>query len=125
MNQIKTLVQKIVTPAVLALTGLSALAGVPADITPPTVDTSKKATLSTLWGNLATIINYIVALVGVASLIFLMYGAYLYMSSGQNEENLKKAKNSVIYGIIGAIVAILAFSIFKFALSLVGGADAQ
>lgn len=120
MNKIKTLVQKIVIPAALALTGLSVFAVTPVDITPPTVDVpSGTVNVSSLWIKLGTIINYIVALVGVASLIFLMYGAYLYMSSGQNEENLKKAKNSVIYGIIGAIVAILAFSIFKFASNLV------
>jgi uncharacterized membrane protein len=47
-----------------------------------------------------------------------LYGAVMYMTAGQNEEHLKKAKNSVVYGIIGAVVAVLSFSIFSFAKSL-------
>ncbi len=90
-------------------------------VTPPTVPTSDtEFTLNQGWARIDVFVNWVVALVGVASVVFLMYGAYLYMSSGQNEENLKKAKTSLIYGIIGAVVAVLAFSIFSFASSLVG-----
>ncbi len=90
-------------------------------VTPPTVPISDtEFTLNQGWARIDVFVNWVVALVGVASVVFLMYGAYLYMSSGQNEENLKKAKTSLIYGIIGAVVAVLAFSIFSFASSLVG-----
>ena len=77
-------------------------------------------TVTNLWTQIGTIVNWVVGLVGIAALVFLMYGAYMYMSAGQNEDNLKKAKASVTYGIIGAVVAVLAFSIFAFAKSLLG-----
>lgn len=77
--------------------------------------TKSGLTVGNLWTQIGTWVNWIVGFVGVISLICLLYGAVMYMTAGQNEENVKKGKNAVIYGIIGAIVAILAFSIFSFA----------
>jgi hypothetical protein len=75
-------------------------------------------TAGSLWTRVIVWVNWIVALVGIVSVILLLYGAVMYMTAGQNEEHLKKAKNSVVYGIIGAVVAVLSFSIFSFAKSL-------
>ena len=93
----------------------------PTGVTAPTVDTTETSfTANDLWTQIGVIVNWVVGLIGIAALVFLMYGAYMYMSAGQNEEHLKKAKTSVTYGIIGAVVAVLAFSIFAFAKSLLG-----
>ena len=121
MNKIKSLAIKIVAPAILGLQALSASAQAPSpsSVSAPTVEPLSGYGKAELWQSLARAINWITALIGVASLIFLLYGAYMYMSAGQNEDNLKKAKASVLYGIIGAVVAVLAFSVFTFAKSLI------
>lgn len=108
--------------AILA-TPIISLAQPSTSVTIPQVDTQVQAnfTAENLWIRIGVFVNWIVALVGVVSIVFLMYGAVMYMTAGQNEEHLVKAKNSVVYGIIGAVVAILAFSVFRFAKSLVTG----
>lgn len=106
--------------AILATPAIGLAQASPSPVNAPTVPTSETNFSATdLWLRIGFIVNWIVALVGVVSVIFLMYGAVMYMTAGQNEEHLAKAKNSVLYGIIGAVVAVLAFSIFKFAQSLV------
>ena len=120
MNKIKSLAVKISVPVTLAISAISAYAQTA--VTPPDVSTKQTSvTLSSLWTQVGIYVNWAVALVGIASVVFLMYGAYMYMSAGQNEEHLKKAKASVLYGIIGAIVAVLAFSVFALAKNLIGG----
>ena len=120
MLKLKKLALKIALPAASALATVSALAADPGVITPPTVPTGVTTfTKSNLWTQIGIVVNWVVALIGIASLIFLLYGAYMYMSSGQNEDNLKKAKSTLLYGVIGAVVAVLAFSIFTFSKSLV------
>ena len=118
MNKTKKIIIGFGSALTSALTAVSALAQT--SVTAPTVPTTVTTfTKTNLFTQIGVLVNWVVALVGIAALVFLMYGAYLYMSSGSNEDNLKKAKTSVIYGIVGAIIAILAFAIFSFAASLV------
>ena len=121
MKNIRNLAVKISTPIALAITAMSAYAQT--GVTAPDVSTQQTSvTLESLWTQVGVYVNWAVALVGVASVVFLMYGAYMYMSAGHNEEHLKKAKATVTYGIIGAVVAVLAFSVFALAKNLIGGA---
>lgn len=121
MNKIRNLAIKISTPIALAISTVSVYAQTA--VTPPDVSTLQvtKYTLDKAWAQVGIYVNWAVALVGIASIVFLMYGAYMYMSAGQNEEHLKKAKATVIYGVIGAVVAVLAFSVFTIAKNLIGG----
>lgn len=68
------------------------------------------------------ILNYWVGifmwLVGVLTFLIMLYVAVLYMSAGANEENAKKAKKFLIWGIVGAVVLILSLSIVSFTDSL-------
>lgn len=116
MKKIRNLAIKI---AVLA-TPLVSFAQPSTSVEAPDIGTPVSTlTFGSLWTRVGVWVNWITAIIGVAALIFLLYGAYMYISAGQNEDNLKKAKASVLYGVIGAVVAVLAFSIFSFARSLV------
>ena len=59
-------------------------------------------------------------LVGILAFLCILYSAYLFMTSGLDEDNAKKAKKFLLYGIIGSIVLILSLSIVSFSGSLIG-----
>lgn len=57
------------------------------------------------------------ALVGIASSIalwFLIVGAFQYITSAGNPEGVSKAKNTILYAIIGLLVTIGSFVVIKF-----------
>lgn len=68
------------------------------------------------------ILNYWVGifmwLVGILTVLVILYAAVLYMSAGMKEENAKKAKKFLIWGVVGAVVLILSLSIVSFTSSL-------
>lgn len=66
---------------------------------------------------LVRFVEWIIGLVAVIAVIMIIYGGFLYITAGASEENLKKANKTLIYGVIGVIVAILAFSVVTFASS--------
>ena len=78
-------------------------------ITQPTVPNATKAnTLGGISQIIADVVTWITGLFFVAAILFLFYAAYLYLSAGGDEEQLKKAKNQLIYSIIAIAIALLA-----------------
>lgn len=63
------------------------------------------------------IINAVLALVGTVALLFLIIGGYQYITSSGNSEAIEKAKKTILYSIIGLIVAILSFIIINAVIS--------
>lgn len=49
---------------------------------------------------------------GLMLLFYLFYGAFLYISSGGEEERVTKARNTMTYAIIGIILLVAGLSIF-------------
>lgn len=80
----------------------------------------------TLGGDIAffvgSIIKAVLALLGVIVLIFMVYGGYLWMASGGNEQMVKKSKDILFNTIIGLIIVIAAFAITDFIMKGVTGA---
>lgn len=60
------------------------------------------------------VIRAVLALLGVIVLIFMVYGGYLWMASGGNEQMVKKSKDILFNTIIGLIIVIAAFAITNF-----------
>ena len=64
-----------------------------------------------------TIINIINAVVGVLALvcvIVIIIGGVNYMTSAGDPGKVKKAKDTILYGVIGLVVCVLAFAIVNF-----------
>ena len=57
------------------------------------------------------VIKFFLYGVGGTAVIYLMWGGYGYMTSAGNEENAEKAKKTIINGIIGVVVVVLAYAI--------------
>ena len=66
-----------------------------------------------------TIINVIVYIVGLLAVIMIIYGGVLYTTSAGDPGKVKKAKDTILYGIIGLVIAVLAFAIVNFILGAV------
>jgi membrane-associated HD superfamily phosphohydrolase len=60
------------------------------------------------------ILNWISGVVFVISLIMLLWSAILFLTAGASETAHGKAKNVLIFAIVGIAVAILAYSIEPF-----------
>lgn len=64
-----------------------------------------------------TIINTIIFVVGMVAVIMIILGGVSYATSQGDTTKVKKGKDTILYGIIGLVIAILAFAIVNFVLS--------
>ena len=58
-----------------------------------------------------TVINILLYIIGAVSVIMLIYGGIRYTTSGGNQTSVTAAKNTILYAIIGLIVAIFSWAI--------------
>lgn len=65
-------------------------------------------------GIFTTISNILIFLVGIIAVIMLIIGGIRYAVSGGDDSAVKAAKNTILYAIVGLIVAFLAFAIVNF-----------
>ena len=73
-------------------------------------------------GIFTTIVNILLFIIGALSVIMLIIGGIRYTVSGGNQSAITAAKNTIMYAIVGIIIAVLAFAIVNFVLSsLIGG----
>ena len=63
------------------------------------------------------IINVIIGVIGFVAVVVIILGGVQYTTSAGDPGKVKKAKDTILYGIIGLVVAILAFAIVNFVLS--------
>ncbi len=63
-----------------------------------------------------TILNVLTAVIGIVAVIMIIVGGFHYVTSGGSQEKVKKAKDTLLYAIIGIIIAALAQIIVKFVL---------
>lgn len=60
------------------------------------------------------ILNFVYFALGIISVIMIIYSGIQYSISSGNMDKINKAKNSIIYSIVGLVVAIAAFAITNF-----------
>ncbi len=68
-------------------------------------------------GIFKTITNVLLFIIGAISVIMLIIGGIRYTVSGGDSSAITSAKNTILYAIIGVIVAILAYAIVNFVLT--------
>jgi len=64
-----------------------------------------------------TIIDVIIGVLGIVTVAVIILGGVQYTLSTGDPGKIKKAKDTILYGIIGLVVAILAYAIVNFVLS--------
>lgn len=63
------------------------------------------------------IINVVIGVIGFVAVAFIIFGGIQYTTSAGDPGKVKKAKDTILYGIIGLVVAMLAYAIVNFVLS--------
>lgn len=68
-------------------------------------------------GIFTSIVNTSLFVIGAIAVLMLIYGGIRYTISGGDEKAITAAKNTILYAIVGIVVAVLAFAIINFVLS--------
>ena len=74
-------------------------------------------------GVFGRITNVILLIIGIVSVIMLIYGGLRYILSGGDSKKVTDAKNTILYSIIGLIISLLAYAIVNFVLTSVIGVN--
>ncbi|MDO4742152.1 MAG: hypothetical protein Q4A79_02140 [Candidatus Saccharibacteria bacterium] len=64
--------------------------------------------------SLINIINGVIMVLGIVAVIIVIIGGVGFMTSTGDSGKITKAKNTILYGIIGLVVCALAFAIVNF-----------
>ncbi len=75
-------------------------------------------------GIFKTIANILIFLVGAVAVIMLIYGGLQYVISSGDSKRVESAKNTILYSIIGIVIAILAYAIVGFVTGTLAGTAA-
>lgn len=70
-------------------------------------------------GVITTITNILLFVVGALSVIMIIIGGLRYAISGGNATAVTAAKNTILYAIVGLVVAFLAFAAVNFVLTTI------
>ncbi|MEK7130687.1 MAG: hypothetical protein AAB793_03465 [Patescibacteria group bacterium] len=71
---------------------------------------------------IGNIIRAVLSILGILILIFILYGGYLWLASGGNEQMVKKAKDVLTSAAIGLIIVLAAYAITTFVVRGITGA---
>jgi hypothetical protein len=65
-------------------------------------------------GVFQTVSNTLIFLVGAVSVVFLIIGGLRYVISNGDSKQVEAAKNTILYAIIGIVVAVISFALVQF-----------
>jgi hypothetical protein len=72
-----------------------------------------------LMGTISVIINVIIGIIGLVAVVVIILGGFQYMTSSGDSTKVKKAKDTILYGIVGLVIALLAYAIVNFVLGAI------
>lgn len=129
MNKIKMMVMAVASMATLGLASMVAPAAY-ADYNCPAgtlragdpvsnvtlCNVEKEEEGSGLMSSVQTILNVVISVLGLVAVVVIIIGGFSYMTSQGDPAKAAKARNTILYGVIGLVVALLAFAIVNFVL---------
>ena len=74
-------------------------------------------------GIFTRITNTALYIVGILSVVMLVWGGLRYIMSGGDSKKVTDAKNTILYAILGLIISFLAYAIVNFVLNSIAPAS--
>ena len=65
----------------------------------------------TLANNITNILNAVIGILGLVCVVVMIIGGINYMTSAGDAGKVKKGKDTILYGLIGLVVCVLAFAL--------------
>ena len=78
------------------------------------VDKVKTGSTKTVPQTIKQITDVLLFILGAVAVIMLVIGGFKFTTSGGSPEQVKSAKNTIMYAIIGIVVAIVAWAVVDF-----------
>lgn len=70
-----------------------------------------------LMDSLQIVINVVVGVIGFIAVVMIIMGGISFATSQGDSSKVAKARNTILYGVVGLVVAMLAFAIVNFVLT--------
>jgi len=121
MKYLKQILLSLVAISGLALTAVPAgavdvFSGACSGVTNNVVcDATKKDTSA--GDAIKNVVNVLLYLLGATAVIVIVVGGIMYATSGGESANVTKAKNMIMYAVIGLVLALLAYAIVNFVIT--------
>lgn len=122
MNNLLIQTTKIKIRAVV-LSGIMALLASPGQVqatTPPSITIKPVIGFTSLQEAIARLLPIVFFVGGLLCFIYLLWGAYKYLTAGDNAANTAAARQTMINAVIGLILLALVVVIFNIVASIVG-----
>lgn len=81
-----------------------------------TNDTTCSDTAGTVSSLVKTVINIISWIVGIVSIIMVVFGGFRYVTSGGDSTATSSARNTILYALVGLVIAVMAQVLVHFVL---------
>lgn len=69
---------------------------------------------NTLTDDVTNVINGVITVLGLVCVVVMIIGGVNYMISSGDAGKVKKAKDTILYGLIGLVVCVLAYALVNF-----------
>lgn len=79
-----------------------------------TTDANGNTVTVTLGDRLKTIVNIMLYVLGAIAVIMIVIGGIKYTTSNGDSSSITSAKNTILYAVVGLVVAVMAYAIVNF-----------
>lgn len=76
-----------------------------------------------LVGSVTGILNAVIGVLSFVCVVVIIIGGVTYMTSSGDAGKVKKAKDTILYGVIGLAICVLAFAIVNFIIANILGQE--
>jgi len=84
-------------------------------------DVFDETTSGSLSNTIHTIVNVMLFIIGVLSVIMIIFGGIRFVISRGKSEDVKSARDTIMYSIVGLVVAVIAYAIVNWVFSTLAG----
>lgn len=107
----KKLIKSLIASSVAAYALVYSTAAMAAYIS-PWGTTSKPSNVPTdIRGAIMNITNWVLGFIAIVATLVVIYGGVQYLTAGGNEDAVANAKKTISYGVIGVVIAGLAYAL--------------